>query len=317
MSFRLMKPLSIGTGDKDVVLEAVQLPVLASPKLDGIRACWQNGLLLSNSGMPIASRDLTKKFTEAYPTLQIDGEFIYGDPTDEHCYNLTQSAVNSINFPADMDINKMHFYVFDFKSHLPVKAAARYELLKEYFLLDKVPPFFELLPQTLLTEASQIDAFYQECLEKGYEGAIFKHVDRPYKEGRSGKTQQVMLRLKPFGKEFFEAQIIGYECAYHNSNEAETSALGYAKRSSAADGKIPLDMLGVFVVKDCKSGVEFRLPVSSMTHQQRIDIWKDIDSYVGKYVRYTCMTYGGKTAPRMPSYRGFRDISDFSPKGKF
>lgn len=317
MSFRLMKPLSIGNDADQVALEKVQLPVLASPKLDGIRACWQSGRLLSNSGTPIASVALTKKFIEEYPSFQFDGEFVYGDPTDERCYNLTQSAVNSVNFPAELDINQMRFYVFDFKPMINASAAKRLEVLKEYFLMEKFSSFFELLPQTLLTEASQIDAFYQDCLEQGYEGAIFKHVDRPYKEGRSGKTQQVMLRLKPFGKEFFEAQIISYECAYHNGNEAETSALGYTKRSSCSDGKIPLDMLGVFVVKDCKSGVEFRLPVSSMTHQQRIDIWKDIDSYVSKYVRYTCMTYGGKTAPRMPSYRGFRDTSDFSPKGKF
>ncbi|QGH73575.1 MAG: DNA ligase [Siphoviridae sp. ct7UA22] len=310
MSNRLMKPLSIF---KDVPLEDVQLPVWASSKLDGIRSSVSCGVALSNSGTPIAS-ELCQALISDFNRL--DGEFIYGDPTAPDCYNKTQSAVNSRVFPSDLDPSELRFYVFDYR--LPdLKWSERLAYLERLFATTfQGLPHLVLVQQTKLTQLSEIEKFYNMQLELGFEGAIFKQ-DVHYKEGRSGKTKQCMLRLKPFGNEFFEAKIVGYECAYHNANEAETDNLGYTKRSSHASGKIPMDMLGAFIVVDCKSGIEFRLPASAMRHDERIRLWKNIDDYLGKYVRYTCMTYGQKVKPRMPSFRGFRSTQDFSPTGEF
>lgn len=311
--FRLMKPLSIG---KDIPLEKVLLPVFASTKLDGIRGCVQGGVVLSNSGLPIASQYVQERF--GLPGFEnMDGELGYGDPTDPLFYNKTQSAVNSIHWPKDMDKNELRFFVFDQRTQ--GNAKERLQKLQERLFIINSNHYSGAIfvEQKLLSSHDEIDSFYLDCCNRGFEGAMFKRTLGPYKQGRAAKGDQVLLRLKPFGNEFFEAQIIGYECAYHNANDLHYSPQGFAKRSSAVDGKVPLDMLGSFVVQDTQSGIEFKLPVSSMSHADRIKIWPVIDGYVGKYVRYTCLTYGAKVKPRMPSYRGFRDLSDFCPKNSF
>jgi DNA ligase-1 len=309
MSYWLMKPLSIGQGKKDVSPEDVIFPGYASRKLDGIRACIKNGVVLSNSKKPIASKLVQKLFGFLE---NLDGELGYGDPTDPLFYNKTQSAVNSIEFPEDFDPDLLCFYVFDYRISLAGTCT-------RLSYLENMPewPRVKVLEQTLVHDFRDLERLYNQYVAEGYEGIMYKRVGAHYKEGRSGKLDQPLLRIKPFGNEFFEAQIIGYECAYQNDNDAYIDEQGFTKRSSHRDNLVPLDMLGAFVVKDCKTGVEFRLPASAMAHADRIALWKKIDDCLGRYVRYTCLTYGAKEKPRMPSFRGFRSTTDFSPTGEF
>ena len=312
MGYWLMKPLSIGSDKKELSFDDVIFPGFASRKLDGIRACILNGKVLSNSQKPIASLYVQSLFRDLEG---FDGELGYGDPTDPLFYNKTQSAVNSVHWPEDMDKNELRFYVFDYRVQ-NTPARARLEVLKPLVnsLHDLRVVFVE---QTLVFNQEDLERLYQTYLSEGYEGLMYKRSGGMYKFGRSGKTDQPLLRMKPFGNEFFEAKIIGYECAYQNENDLFYDEQGFAKRSSHKENKVPLDMLGAFIVVDCASGIEFRLPASKMTHAERIDIWKNIDDYLGRYVRYTCLTYGAKVKPRMPSFRGFRSRTDFSPTGEF
>lgn len=307
MSYWLMKPLSIGGDTKALDPSDTVFPVFASRKLDGIRGCVYDGKVLSNSKKPLASRYIQERFS-AVVFDAFDGEFIYGDPADPLCYNKTQSAVNSIHWPADLDKNELRFHVFDMRTPR-TPARDRLRILKSILaaLNDSQVVFVE---QTIVYSMEDIEQLYQQYLAEGYEGLMLKRTDGFYKEGRSGKTDQPLLRMKPFGTEFYEAQIVGYECAYENQNDLYLDEQGFSKRSSHKENKVALDMLGSFVVQDVVSGIEFRLPASKMPHHERISIWKNIDDYVGRYVRYTCLAYGTKEKPRMPSFRGFRSKED-------
>ena len=248
MPYWLMKPLSIGTEKKDVSPDHVLFPGYASRKLDGIRACVKNGTVLSNSKKPIASKLVQKLFSLLE---NCDGELGYGDPTDPLFYNKTQSAVNSIEFPADLDPSLLRFYLFDYRIDFELTAT------RLSYLEDKTSmPQVALVEQTLVHDFRDLERLYNQYIAEGYEGIMYKRIGCAYKAGRSGKLDQPLLRLKPFGHEFFEAQIIGYECAYRNDNDVFIDEQGFAKRSSHIDGKIPLDMLGAFIVKDCKSGAD-------------------------------------------------------------
>lgn len=312
MSYWLMKPLSIGSDKKELPFDDVIFPGFASRKLDGIRACIKQGKVLSNSQKPIASIYVQSAFRHLE---NFDGELGYGDPTDPLFYNKTQSAVNSIHWPAELDKNELRFYAFDWRVEV-TPARARIDVLKRQVEAMNNPQVV-CLEQTLVYTQEDLENLYQVYLSEGYEGLMFKRSGGFYKFGRSGKTDQPLLRMKPFGNEFFEAKIVGYECAYQNDNELFYDEQGFAKRSSHRENKVPLDMLGAFIVVDCASGIEFRLPASKMTHKERIDLWKNIDDYLGRHVRYTCLTYGTKVKPRMPSFRGFRSTTDFSPTGEF
>lgn len=307
MSYWLMKPLSIGGDTKSLDPWNVIFPVFASRKLDGIRGCVYESKVLSNSKKPLASLYIQERFSDEVLAM-FDGEFIYGDPTDPLCYNKTQSAVNSIHWPEDLDKNELRFHVFDMRV-LRTPARDRLRILKS-LIKGLGDPQVVFVEQTIVYSMEDVERLYQQYLAEGYEGLMLKRTDGFYKEGRSGKTDQPLLRMKPFGTVFYEAKILGYECAYENQNDLYYDEQGFAKRSSHQENKVSLEMLGSFWVKDLETGVEFKLPASKMPHMERIAIWKNIDDYVGRYVRYTCLDYGTKEKPRMPSFRGFRSKED-------
>ncbi len=101
------KPMLASPAD----LDAIQYPIFASPKLDGIRASVVDGKLLSRTLKEIPSRHvfctLSKSVLDG-----LDGELIVGDPTSPSCYRDTVSGVMAIE-----KIPNFRYYVFDLWDH--------------------------------------------------------------------------------------------------------------------------------------------------------------------------------------------------------
>ena len=76
-------------------LGALRFPILASPKLDGIRATiGGKGDLYSRNGKLLPNKWVQEI---GYPHLAgLDGELICGEPTAPDCFRKTSSAVMSI-----------------------------------------------------------------------------------------------------------------------------------------------------------------------------------------------------------------------------
>lgn len=74
----------------DADLEKLRFPLLASAKLDGVRAIVRGGVVFSRSNKPIPNQFVQDKFKHLE---HYDGELIYGDPTAKDCYRRTVSAV--------------------------------------------------------------------------------------------------------------------------------------------------------------------------------------------------------------------------------
>ena len=69
--------------------------------------------------------------------------------------------------------------------------------------------------------------------------------------------------------------------------------------------------LGKFVVRDCKSGVEFECGTGQgLTKELRVELWKDRANLVGKFIKYKFVPSGSKDRPRFPVWLGFRDKID-------
>src|SRR5712664_2256563 len=85
----------------------LKFPVLASIKLDGVRATMQGGKLLSRNLKPIPNKRVQEKFARLPEGF--DGELIYGDPSDEHAFSNTTSVVMSL----DKDPAGIKFWAFD------------------------------------------------------------------------------------------------------------------------------------------------------------------------------------------------------------
>ena len=100
----MFKPMLSATCDN---IKELQYPLLASPKLDGVRAIVVNGVLMSRSLKPIPNAHVQGQFGR--PELNfLDGELIVGSPTNPAAFRDTTSAVMSY----DKEIS-VTFHVFD------------------------------------------------------------------------------------------------------------------------------------------------------------------------------------------------------------
>ena len=309
----LNSPADTPTFFKDIIF-----PVLASPKLDGIRAVVKtvdvfkyDSTLESvkyGSKISVLSRKL-KQLPNMFvqqrfgieALLEMDGELVVGEPNDPMVYNKTQSYVMSVEKDADFK-----FFVFDY--------ACEDSAGEPYFRrLDVISDFINKLPKSMnvhLLEQKHCEniddllEYENEQLSNGFEGIMFRNPIGHYKHNRATYRENLIYKLKRFSDN--EAKIIDFKERLHNTNEVEIDETGYTSRSSKSDGLIPTGMVGGFICDF--NGMEIVAAPGVLTHSQLISIWENRDRYIGKYVKFRSFGHGVKDKPRFPRVIGFRDI---------
>lgn len=143
---------------------------------------------------------------------------------------------------------------------------------------------FEKIPEHLRPElATTLDAVPGYC-----DGIVYRNKTLNYYNGRSPWD----YKLKT--SEEWDTRIVEVIRQEVNTNPQEVDNLGYAKRSSAMEGKIPTDKVGAFRVR-AENGVEF-LVGSGIPRD-----WHFSQDFIGKVavVRFTSK-YPGTGLPRFP-----------------
>ena len=291
----LFKPMLATDADFD----KLRFPVLASPKLDGIRAVVRDGVVYSRSNKPIPNKYVQEKFSMLDA---VDGELIVGAPTAKDCYTQTTSHVMAHD-KRDFDVT---FFVFDHVRFPEKRFVDRHNLL---YYDDIRHPQVTVLEQFFVANLSSLLELEEKQLDLGYEGLILRDPHAPYKMGRSTAKEGYLLKLKRFVDA--EAEVIGFEERMHNGNEATTNELGRTKRSSHQAGKSGRGDLGALVVRIRETGIEFNIG-TGFDDAQRAAIWNDRDRYLGKLAKYKFFPVGVKDAPRHPVFLGWRDVRDMS-----
>ncbi len=295
----MFKPMLAG---KCTDLETLNYPVLVSPKLDGVRATVQAGQLFSRSLKPIPNANVQAMFAGLPDGL--DGELIFGTPTDEDVYRNTVSIVMS----EDKSAQGIIFYVFDFFGSDGFAQRLKNLPTLDMVLSQKIFSNVHPLQHRIATNAKQVTTWEEKWLEEGYEGLMIRSLYGPYKEGRSTEKEGYLLKLKRFCDS--EAVVLGYEEQMHNANEAKTNALGRTERSTAQDGLVGAGVLGALVVHDAAvSEVDFAIG-TGFNAADRTSLWKQRKTLAGRKVKYTYFPTGSKERPRFPVYQGFRDPRD-------
>ena len=293
-----MQPMKASPAD----LDKLTFPLYASIKLDGIRAVVIGGVLMSNSLKPIRNKHVQSLFGHLEG---FDGELIVGDANHPNVMQNTTSGVMSANGEPQVT-----FHCFDLceagGNTLPYSARKKRLAILH---ADKNTENCVLLEQTLVNSLDEILELEAAALEQGYEGLMLRGVESPYKYGRSTTREGYLLKLKRFSHD--EAEIIGYEPLYTNTNESKVNELGNSHRSSSKDGLVALEQLGSFLCRDLKTGIEFNVG-GGFTLAQRITMWRNPDSYIGLVLRYKHFPISVKDKPRMPVFAGFRDMDDLS-----
>ena len=279
-------------------LTSIKYPVYASYKLDGIRSVIFNGVALSRSLKPIPNKHIQQWAKVNAEALEgVDGEFIVGSPTSETVFRDTTSFVMSHDKVQDFT-----FYAFDVVTTEPF--VDRLNSLKRRVLTNNTI----VLEQHLITSSVDLEAFRTDVVAMGYEGVMIRLPLGKYKYGRSSTKEQILLKMKLFKDSEF--MIVGYECKYHNSNEAKINELGRTARSTSKDGMVALDTLGVLYLRTV-DGKEFGCG-SGFDDKTRDELWAVRDSLKGKLATVKYFDVGSYETPRFPVFKAIRDIIDLS-----
>lgn len=275
-------------------IDQVRYPVLASAKLDGVRALVVGDTLLSRTLKPIPNVYIQCALTSVCPH-GLDGELIVGPLTAPDVYRRTVSCVMSQQDPA---IEQLTYYVFDDFTYPSMPYKDRWKGQPRV-------AHVESLPQMLIYGKDELVATWEDMAQQGYEGLILRNPESPYKSGRSTVKEGYMLKLKSFLDD--EALVVGFEELYHNANPAQKDERGYTKHSHHQANLVPMDTLGALQVD--WHGRSFSIG-TGFTQAERDQVWRTQDQYYNKWVKFKYLDVGMKDVPRHPVFLGWRDPLD-------
>ena len=319
------KPLLSATCED---IRTLRFPVLASPKLDGIRCVKIGGKALTRKLKPIPN-DFVRTWIEANLPDGIDGELMLRD--HRASFSEVSSAIMSRAGEPDFV-----FCAFDFvgldepEITLDLPFDRRLLALENWMAMQQMrnrgsgiggQQFSATGPRLLVVEhhlcrsGEELEKLREDFLAAGYEGTMVRDPNGRYKFGRSTLKEQILCKIKAWADE--EAVVIGAVEQMHNANEATRDAVGNVKRSSAKAGKVGTGKLGALICRT-EDGVEFEIG-TGFTDAQRVAIWKEAeaplalagDGIIGLVVKFRHQPPpGGRapgSAPRFPVFLGWRE----------
>lgn len=282
-------------------------PVMASPKLDGVRCILRGKVAVSRSLKPIPNKYI-QHILSTMPS-GLDGELGIGFPGDKDFYRNTVSAVMREEERPDFT-----FWVFD-QTELRANMgySVRYRHLQESFAgMLSGNPYVKLLTHVVINTAQELLDYEELQLATGFEGVILRSMDGPYKHGRSSTKEGYLLKLKRY--EDAEAVILDVQEQLKNDNVEFTNELGRTARSSHKENMTPMGTMGALNVQGLGGtydGIDFSIG-TGFDDELRQKLWNVRKQLIGKIVKFKYFATGGKDAPRFPVFLGLRDPRDMS-----
>lgn len=296
----MFKPLLSAKADINTLTNA-DMPVIATPKIDGIRCCiTEDGAvsrrleLIPNRHIQAALRDLPVGW---------DGELLTYTDGAMDSFNRVQSKV----MRADGE-PEFVFWVFDNFRDPGKPYYRRLELLNEEILqpgMREKPVRF--VPITWVHDVDYLRVLFQGHLSDNWEGTMIRVPDGVYKHGRATLRSGILSKLKVIEDD--EAVIVGYAESQANTNEATVDRLGRTKRSGHKAGRVGKDTLGSLTLR--WGEVEFNIG-TGMDDATRAALWAERESLPGQLVTFEYQGVGVHGRPRFPSFKGIRDPRDIS-----
>jgi DNA ligase-1 len=306
---------------EDAILEKVKFPCIVQPKIDGVRALNLNGTLTGRSLKSFEGFGITEYFSRP-EFMGLDGEMILGDKPNctERLCSLTTGAMGRFKDVEEMP--DLHWWVFDYLPDPSMPYRSRYTLL-ETKVEELNHPRIHLVPKMTIRNTAELQGFIAHYFDLGYEGAILRNPDAPYKEGRATQKGQELWRVKSWADA--EILVTGITEGEVNMNEAKKNALGRTERSSAKAGMVPNLQVGSIqgvLLADfhCPitgkllfpKGLEITVGSGEMTVAEATRYFQRPKEIVGHIVKFKHMTHGVKDKPRFPTYISHRLPQDMA-----
>jgi len=316
-----MKPMLAS----DYVEAKLKFPVMAQPKIDGVRALHTTGAFTGRSLKKFKNVHTTQFFGHS-SLAGLDGELAGERENHPDLCRITSSLVGTIK-----GMPWLLWWLFDYVT--PETKDKPYlhrfdELLPRRFeeLRLEVPhlfPHLRLMPYKIVANMDQLLEYENELLVLGFEGVILRGLGAKHKQGRSTPTEGGLQRIKRFVDFEFRVHTIIEGDA--NENEAQINELGQTFRSSHQENKVPNGMVGAMlgtvlgVVKDpitgdvmFEDGQEVRVGAGCLNHDQRRHYFQNQAEFMELIYKAKFFPKGIKDKPRFPTWQSFRDASDIS-----
>jgi DNA ligase-1 len=296
---------------------------LVSQKIDGIRALWHNGQLLTRTFKPIRNKYIQSTVSTLLRNipnrpikgfngvksrdLVLDGELlVLGENNQLIDFRESQSKImaekgDGFNFvyllfdvvlfftPAHARNKVLEEFIFD-------NSFRKAEYIYKAFVYD-CP--IQMLNKYSVSTTEEYLGYYKEFMEQGFEGIMSNKQDSFYLPKRSTLREASSCKYKEFVDE--EAEVIGFTYMRHNTNEVYANEIGNNMRSKKAEGMVRTNMLGTLKVRNARKQ-EFEVG-TGFTMAER----ENPEYFLGKIITYKFFPYGGNNLPRLPVFKGVRE----------
>lgn len=300
----------------------LRFPLIAQPKIDGVRALNMHGGLTGRS-LKLFKNRYTTRFYSSDLFKGFDGELAAESETHPDLCRLTTSALGTIaGEPFTL------WWLFDYVTPETVNLGYldRYNLLRNYVYSMQSTPEFEIsaghlrvVPLRMVMNLEQLMAVDEEYLNAGYEGTIIRDPNGVHKQGRSTVREGGLLRIKRFVES--EAVVEAIVEGQRNGNEAQTNELGYQFRSSHQDNMAPNGLVGSLTCRACATvkdgsrvviseGDQITVSPGNMDHGLRKFYFENQHELLGKTIKFKFFPKGVKDKPRFPTFVTIRAPED-------
>lgn len=314
-----MKPMLAS----DYAEDKIRFPVIAQPKIDGVRALNMTGTLTGRSLKKHANRHVTGYFSHS-SLAGFDGEMAAEQECHPDLCRLTTSALSTID-----GAPWIMWHVFDYVTpetksltyeQRLVAMASRVAALKADPQLHELACHLQLIPSVMCASLEQLLEVDAVWLDMGYEGTILRDPQGLHKQGRSTVKEGGLLRIKRFID--FEVEVTEILEGVTNTNEAQTNELGLQFRSTHQENMVPNGMVGAMMgrvikdILDSKGAVLFaegsivKIGAGSMTHEDRVRFFKEPALLIGQIAKAKMFPKGVKDKPRFPTFQSIRSKTD-------
>lgn len=299
----LVKPLLAPGNDPvsdPLYFKRLQYPLMGSPKIDGIRAMPQQGVVLSRKLIAFRSLQAQMEYGDA---VDLDGEMGEGNITDYDLCNRTYSHLMAYDKPGDLSFHVFDCYAPQF---LDLPFIERYDEACRRVEAYKGPGNVQLVPQILIKNLEGLLEFEAQALAMGFEGIMLRDPFAPYLQKRCTAREGVIFKLKRFQDD--EGILVDFEAGTDNNNEQVRDNLGNAKRSKARAGLVASNQVGTLLVNF--KGEIIRVAPGRMKHDEREFMLLAPEQYIGRYVKFRHFPHGAINVPRFPRFIAWRDPMD-------
>lgn len=298
-----------------------RFPVIAQPKIDGVRGLNLFGQLTGRSLKQFKNRHVTKLFSHS-ALIGLDGEFAAQHECHPDLCRLTTSALGTIQGEPFV-LWWLFDYVTNDTRHLPYyqRLTALRERVQELAAeAPQVFPHLRVIPSFECSHPAILEHFDSQWLEAGYEGTILRDPYGVHKSGRSTIKEGGLLRIKRFKDA--EGVVTAVHEGETNLNEATINALGNTERSTHQANMVPNGMVGTLTVKLLQpievgdkvlpAGELVTVAAGRLTGDERKRYLADPSLIVGKIAKFQYFPKGVKDKLRFPTFQSLRSEEDMS-----